>query len=90
MKIYELLDAPEKWTQGAFQRDATGQKCIDSLAAVAWCLTGAYHKCYNKDPNCERAQHLLSNACGGCVVLWNDAPGRTYQEVIGLCRQLDI
>ena len=94
MKIYELLDTPNKWTQGAYQRDSQGRICNAQAGGrgkpVAWCLVGAFQECY-KEPSTQLDFFTqLNSACGGCVTVWNDAQGRTYQEVIDLCRQLDI
>jgi hypothetical protein len=35
----------ERWTRGAFARDATGYQCMSSeKVAACWCLTGAMYK----------------------------------------------
>lgn len=47
MKIYELLDSPEKWTKKYYARDKAGYSTnsCDNYACC-WCLVGAAMKCY--------------------------------------------
>lgn len=91
MKIYEFLDTPEKWTQGCGARAADGQVVLsNSFAAVCWCLGGAALRCYlwpTGDAFVKLRQRFGSmfEAFG-----WNDTPGRTYEEVIALAKELDI
>lgn len=49
MKIYELLEKPESWTQGVSARDKNGKyTATSSKDAVCWCLAGAIMRCYGR------------------------------------------
>ena len=91
MKAYELLDKPEKWTQGAFGEDeagnAVGSRCP---TAVCWCMAGAINRCYGTE--CDEFHDKVKAKLGGLisVVTWNDAPSRTWQEVHAILKELDI
>ncbi len=93
MKIYELLDSPDKWTQGAFANDERGVSVgpNDKLAS-RWCMAGALDKCYPREGREEAAKKLreFADEAGISIALWNDAPDRTYAEVLELCRRLDV
>lgn len=98
MKVYELLDSPEKWCQGALAKDAEGRALPhDSEGATAWCLVGACDRCY-PDPQ-ERS--IVSDRL--CQILatygemrrfgiagWNDRTERTWMDIDRLVRALDI
>lgn len=94
MKAYELLDKPEKWTQNAFGKlpngIATGSKDPE---ACSWCLSGALIKCYDiyEDSSLyQRQRDKVISKLGIHILRWNDTPGRTYEEVIALLKELDI
>lgn len=92
MKIYELLDSPEKWTQGDYARTKRGRSTdATSRSAVCWCLVGAAEVCYGADIREYRRvfYHITKKHPEG-VSAWNDAPARTYADVVALCRELDI
>lgn len=98
MKIHELLATPDKWTQRAFAKTATGE-ITSSLApdAKCWCLVGAIVKCYGDD-GIEGFQarmdvtRNLTIAAGepDSIVNWNDNPSRTHAEVLELVKRLDV
>lgn len=82
----EKIKTPEKWTQGAYARVASGDStAYRDPAATAYCAFGAI---------CAAAPSAWDE--GGCVlalratrardslVRWNDAPGRTHAEVLAL------
>ena len=89
MTVAELLDSPEKWTQGAWARDKTGMalKVSHSGKAVCWCLLGAFLKVYiaagRKDAGVAR-ERLNALVPGGCLVAWNDEKKRTFSQVRAL------
>ena len=101
MKMYELLEKPENWTQRANARDANGRD-ISSYHpdAVCWCLFGAVNKCYGITPERQNVEVKLIHSLQvaptqerrgyGSYIVWNDAKERTHQEVLDLCRELDI
>lgn len=95
MKVWELLQS-FGWTQGYYARDAEGRKTtIRDPATACVCLLGAVQKCYR--PNPYRTDEYwavldrIADELGGLrAARWNDAPGRTKEEVIALCKKLDI
>lgn len=90
MKIYELLDSPEKWCQHYSSLDADGNLIRStSTVAVKWCLIGAIHKCYRDADDVSRVGRTLFRRIG-YVSVWNDEPSRTHAEVLALTRELDI
>ncbi len=93
MKVKELLDAPEKWTQQKFAKTASGEPTMPlDPAAVCWCLRGAIHLCYrNTDQLIEVLEKVNSRISRGLTTYqWNDAPERTFSEVKALVEELDI
>lgn len=92
MKAHELLSSPEKWTKGVGARDAAGQPATADETAASWCMLGAIHCCY-PDSSRERADLFsrLKERLGSIhLSAWNDAAVRTYDDVVGLLRELDI
>lgn len=81
MKVYELLDAPEKWTQGHYHR-------VDENGQESWCLYGAVTMCY-PTPRTEVLGKIIDRIKRGPEA-WNDDPIRTYEQVIALAKELDI
>lgn len=95
MKIHELLDSPEKWTQGTYARDSSGCSApIHCPRAVSWYLMGAAHRCYPEVKVLEvkvRLRDELRRRTGdGTVVNWNDDENRTFDEVRNLLLKLDV
>lgn len=96
MKVRELLDRPERWCQGALARDGTtGAECDPhSEFATCWCVLGAVSVCYPEHDQHSRAVEAMRLAIyrvkRGQVGIWNDAPGRTFEEVRELVERLDI
>lgn len=79
------------WTQGAWARDAAGTARLPfSSAACRWCLAGALRA---GDAPSGRARLWARAAVGraigdlGCLVCWNDTPGRTQTEVLAVVAQ---
>ena len=82
-----LIDQPEKWTQGAFQRNARGLAVEPRCGAVAYCAYGAIRETCAESQQFEIMSRLVNciNRHGGCcyeLAPWNDAPERTYAEVM--------
>ena len=47
MKMRELLADKSRWTQGVYARDKDGLSVdFDSPAAICWCISAAFQKCY--------------------------------------------
>lgn len=70
------------WTQGATARMSDGTPISPRKdAAVCWCIVGAALRA--GDP--VEAWSALAAHLNGCLVtVWNDAPGRTQEEVLTL------
>ena len=93
MKIRELLSGPEKWTQKALARGASGElEDLYSQSAVQWCLMGAMARCYpgSADEIRKKVRVRLFGRQYGLISRWNDAPGRTFEEVRALVAELDV
>lgn len=86
------------WTQGAYGRDANGSPDACQADRVCWCALGAITQVASKDGfgNWD-ARVALANKIRGQVVSfaslpsyanviadWNDAEGRTQEEVVDL------
>lgn len=94
MKAHELLDSPEKWTQGTIARNAHDDPCSeDSDDAVSWCLSGAIWRIYGP---LGLATSNLNDVFAAIHVKvpnipdWNDQPERTFEEVRTLLLELDL
>lgn len=90
MKIQELLDKPEKWTQYTSARDINGKDVgYEADSAVCWCLIGAILKCYG-----EKSENVMDKIYkafkGESIALYNDAKERTFKDVMKLVKELDI
>ena len=92
MTLQELFARDGSWTQGALARDAAGEKCYPAdPEAVCWCLVGGVLKV--DYANQQHIFDLLSQATGGSLVLlsrWNDAPGRTIEDVRALAAKANV
>lgn len=89
MKIYELLDSPKKWIKGAFAKNNEGDTCSPhSESACCWCLIGACVKChtYQSAVIMSKIQHVV----GHNINVYNDLPETKYEDVISLCKELDV
>ena len=85
-----LIATPDKWTQGAYRRDAAGEMCKPENA-VCWCAVGALADIINS-PNLteddelrifEEARHAIEKANQITTLeSFNDAPNRTHAEVL--------
>ena len=90
MKVYELLDRPEKWTTQADAKNESGKAVrFDDPNARCWCILGALAKCHGLHESFQ-IQYMIKRIVGGHISSWNDAPERTYEDVIKLCKELDI
>jgi hypothetical protein len=93
-KAWQLLDAPEKWTQGAMARSNEGHPvAAKSVNACRWCLLGAMIVVWKRraPANADYGLHsAIADRGYKGVEDFNDAPGRTWQEVYALLKDLDI
>jgi len=88
-----LLEAPERWTQGEYARDEKGDYiCSRSSRAVCWCLMGAVSKVTGSEKAPDESVAVyetynlldsLANKHGEASTAdWNDSKGRTHSEVL--------
>jgi len=90
--IVELLRETRKivgsgWTQRAWAKDKNGKFVSEGdPTAVCWCLSGALSLAKERLGASEEvfvgAYNLLSRRSGCRVVMFNDAPERTKEEVL--------
>lgn len=97
VKVRELFDSSDKWTQGALARCQDGTEIHPrSDAAVRWSLGGAIAKCYSLQEFFFVVGSLYTHipATGLShyhdAEMWNDAPGRTFEEVKRMVDECDI
>jgi hypothetical protein len=93
-KIRELLSDPSRWVQGSLAVDSAHTPVHwSSKDAVAWCLFGAYLRCYGYN---DVIFKTLAAACGCkslrrvCIEAWNDHPARTFADIRRLTETLNI
>lgn len=83
--VRALFSGPDKWTKGAYARDSHGTT-VDpqSKHAVQWCLSGALWKessGFDAGTSCFFA---IREYIGISIIIWNDAPERTFDDVTAL------
>lgn len=80
---------PEAWIQGGFARTAAGLPVAsDDEEAVCYCLAGALRAACDCVIERLKATAVLREMLDGeRLVSWNDAPGRTVEEVITTLRK---
>ena len=89
--VAELLEDPKRWTQREDARAANGNYTYpDSPDAVCWCLYGAMKKIYPDIYAYNAIRDTVIKKLNGGIVFWNDATGRTHEEVLNLCKELGI
>lgn len=87
LDVRALFAAPSDWCQGTWAQDADGADVllIDPMA-TSWSLTGAVacvgYRRGSRGTNA--ATFLLERDCGCDLQSFNDAPDRTYDDVIDL------
>jgi hypothetical protein len=94
----QRLTPPRTWAQHAWARTVTSIAVESSSPdATCWCLTGALMlELRELDPKCGSsglamalaceavAQTIGLDNCGLTLEGWNDAPGRTQSDVLGV------
>ena len=84
--VAELFEDPKRWIKENMSTDIQGNP-TNVNEAVCWCLMGAMLKIY---PKYTHAWDAVINELNGKLITWNDAPERTHEEVIALCKKLGI
>jgi hypothetical protein len=85
----EKIATPDKWTQGAYAKDANGYAVVEtSNKAACFCSLGAIYAANPRKegtPNWDAqlaARDLASVVGKQSIVNWNDEEGRTHEEVL--------
>jgi hypothetical protein len=80
--VRAFYGGPEKWTQGAYALNAEGHSVsAKSKDACRWCLSGAIS---SASYNIWETARFLHFFIGWGLIDWNDAPERTFEDVIAL------
>ncbi len=92
MKPSELLATPDKWTQGAFAKDAGGKPCpLNSDAERCWCVMGALIKYFGEySPEFYSCVNEISSKLDAPITEWNDSPKTTHAEVLAKLRECGL
>ena len=85
-------DRPERWTRGTLAKSARGLAVRpESARARSWCVIGLFRKaCDDLDPDfgtIVATYNALTRRVGN-VHCWNDAPERTFDDVIELLTEV--
>ena len=77
------------WCRGVPAMDEEGEwRRATSPKAVVFCALGAVDRVTDHNPFLQNdVNRLLSDLSGHPILTWNDAPGRTKEEVIALFDQ---
>jgi hypothetical protein len=105
MKVKEILNAPERWTQGVYARDSRGKPCKPwESIAKKFCLVGAARATYgdNKADYMTALRRMCKAAGFTCdelsdrdsleidLIWFNDDCSRTFEEVREVIEQADV
>lgn len=93
MKMWELLDRPEKWIKNNYaQNEDNHVVALDSQEACKWCLFGGIRRVYDYGTEACKVISKIEKriAPADHIIQWNDAPERTWEEVHALLKELDI
>jgi hypothetical protein len=92
-RVRQRLTAPGTWLQGDFAATLEGHCQVADPHASCWCVEGAILAEVGPTPDLDvhRGAQLALMATIGLVGVggltlagWNDAPGRTHDEVLGV------
>lgn len=84
----DLIEPPGRWTRGWLARDRYGWGVLPlSIHAVCWCVRGAIHRVAPSHDLMLGAVMAAGDQAGTCTLSkWNDAPGRTADEIVAALR----
>jgi len=96
MKIWEFLEknGPDVWVKEYHGLDRKNQRSlavgdIEIGDGDCFCLDGLLYKFYNF-PDRILIREKIAERISFDIFTWNDAPERTFEEVLFLCKELDI
>jgi hypothetical protein len=92
MKLQELFSDSGKWTQGADAKDCFGDVVqFHSDSAESWCVGGALNKCYPDFSEMAKTMRKIVEYLDiHSISVWNDSPERKFDDIVRLCKDLDI
>ncbi len=86
-KIWEQIN-DSNWCQGHYHKKADGSFCEDPTLAAAHCLYGWLGITY---PDFQGSVNKICKILNtNSLVVWNDAPERTWQDVKGVFKAADL
>ena len=93
MKVYELIDSPEKLARGAFARDSKQERVTyDSPQAVAWCIVGGIKRCYlvsEQEETILKLDRLLrSKKMDSFITTFSDH--HSFEKVQAILKEADV
>lgn len=91
MKIHEQI-TEATWCKKVIAMDMDGKQISTSKdpRACKWCLLGWLCKTSTESEIDNRWNTICKKLGVDEVSVWNDDPSRTFQEVLQLCKELDI
>lgn len=83
--VWALIDTPEKWTKGAYARDANGQS-VPSISgfAVCFCIIGANDRYGQNGFNIDNAVREKIPPAFQYLSDYNDHPDTTHADMKAL------
>ncbi len=100
--VEELLSDPKRWTKNVLARDSEGKGCqYDRPYAVQWCIAGAMMLHYPDVAVCDDEsvrpfcvvngiEPMYSGKYWMALVLWNNDPKRTHEQLLTAVRKAGI
>lgn len=90
MNLQELFATRSAWNKEKFALDKNNQSTfVEGPEAVSWCLAGGIYKCYEGEA-LDDVFHKVKLYIKGSVVAWNDHPNTTFEDVVKLCKELEV
>lgn len=85
--VVELFEGhPERWIQNSAYTTDDG-KFLPMEECTRFCIAGAIEFIYGAN---ERSYNLVNHSMSNSIFGWNDAPERTFEEVLEKCKKLGI
>lgn len=96
-KIHELLRDPKSWTKHAFARNEHDEPVAScSPQACKWSVVGAMNFCYQDNPEMmdevrDKLYAILNDRkCYDLLIVYNDRPGTTHDDILNLVVEADV
>ena len=89
MTLQELFTDPSTWTKEYAAKDKRGLGVVPfDPNTVCWCLLGGIEKCYG-----SKWVEIVNDVHAHIrmpLSIWNDAPERTFEDIVQLVKELNI